>query len=243
MAVSKHLKHFLALVLVMCTSLFCTQQKKQNGIETEIKEAASKEKYTFYKKGNNKLQFVISRPNKTDAKIKLCIAAAFTKLDNYKIDGAYAVKGICNNFSAANKTLGGGILIEGTSVKIFPTKKGALVNDSLKKTIESNKASFFQQIQMIENGVAAKFKDNKLFQRRGIAILKNGEIAIVESKNAITLKTFADDLVELKVQQLLYTDMGSWDEGWYKNKEGKTITIGTSLAETDKQSNWVIFSE
>jgi hypothetical protein len=95
---------------------------------------------------------------------------------------------------------------------------------------------------MIESGKAAKFKDLKVFQRRGIAKFKNGKTAIIESNEAITLKVFADDLVELGVQDLLYTDMGSWDEGWYRDPAtGKVVVIGKDRSQTKRQSNWVVF--
>ena len=69
-------------------------------------------------------------------------------------------------------------------------------------------------------------------------------MAIIESKQAITLKVFSDDLVLLGVQQLIYTDMGSWDEGWYKDpSSNKLVTIGQDLSQTSKQSNWIIFKK
>ncbi len=70
--------------------------------------------------------------------------------------------------------------------------------------------------------------------------MKNGRTAVVESNKMITLKTFSEDLAALGVMNLLYTDMGYWDEGWYK-AGGKTITLGHYLSQTDKQSNWVVF--
>ena len=49
-------------------------------------------------------------------------------------------------------------------------------------------------------------------------------------------------LVLLNVKQLIYTDMGAWDEGWYKNPINNTLVkIGKDLSQTDKQSNWIIF--
>jgi hypothetical protein len=67
---------------------------------------------------------------------------------------------------------------------------------------------------------------------------------MIESKESITLKVFSEDLVILGVMQLIYTDMGSWDEGWYKNqKNNKIVIIGQDLSQTAKQSNWVVFKK
>ena len=92
-------------------------------------------------------------------------------------------------------------------------------------------------------GVASR-KDKKLFQRRGIAILNDNSIAIIESEQAITLEVFSKDLVLLNVKQLIYTDMGAWDEGWYRNPLHNALKkIGKDLSQTDKQSNWIVFKK
>ena len=177
-----------------------------------------------------------------DQNILVCIPAAFTNLNNLKVDGIYSVNGITRNKDVINKTLGGVFYIENNSCKIFQSNNGKLFNDSLLAIVKSQKTSFFQQIQCIENGKAAKFKDKKLFQRRGIAILKDNSIAIIESTEAITLEVFSNDLVLLNVRQLIYTDMGAWDEGWYRNPVNNIpIKIGKDLSQTAKQSNWIVF--
>lgn len=211
-------------------------------ISIEKKIGKSKTTYTFIKKNNCKISFEHKRPDKTDKTILACIPAAFTELTNYKVDGIYAINGKIENKKSINKTLGGVFYIENGICKVFQSGKGKLFNDSLLKLATKNKASFFQQIQCIQNGKAASFKDQKLFQRRGIAILKDNSIAIIESYENITLKVFSEDLALLGVSQLIYTDMGAWDEGWYKTPATqKIVTIGRDLSQTSKQSNWIIF--
>ena len=210
-------------------------------LSTETLKAKSGNEYLVIYKNSSKIDFEISRPEKKDTTIYLCIAGAFTTLDNYSIDGLYISKGKTGNKNIINHSVGGAIKMINGQCEIFSSNKGKLLNDSLISEIENKSGSLFQQIQMIENGIAAKFKDTKLFQRRGIIIFKNGKTAIAESKNAITLKVFADDLAELGTNNLLYTDMGAWDEGWYKNENGKMISLGYNHSETSKQSNWVVF--
>ena len=190
------------------------------------------------------MDFVVGqRPDQKDRNIVLSIAGAFTDLNTDKVDGIYMSNGTSGNTAKKNSTLGGAIKIVNGDCEIFPSKKGKLLNDSIIKVLSPKKASFFQQIQMIENGTAAKFKDVKLFQRRGIAKFKNGKTAIIESDEAITLKVFADDLVELGVNSLLYTDMGAWDEGWYRDPvKGNIVVMGKDKSQTARQSNWVVFS-
>jgi hypothetical protein len=211
-------------------------------ISVETKIGKSKTTYTFINKKNCKISFETKRPDKADKNTLVCIPAAFTNLNNLKVDGIYSVNGITRNKDVINKTLGGVFYIENNSCKIFQSNNGKLFNDSLLAIVKSQKTSFFQQIQCIENGKAAKFKDKKLFQRRGIAILKDNSIAIIESTEAITLEVFSNDLVLLNVRQLIYTDMGAWDEGWYRNPVNNIpIKIGKDLSQTAKQSNWIVF--
>lgn len=213
-------------------------------ISIETKTGGSGTHYTFIKKNTCSIGFTDKRPDKNDATILACIPAAFTNLDNNKVDGIYAVNGKIENAKVVNTTLGGVFYIENHSCRIFQSHKGLLFKDSLLNIAKSNKASFFQQIQCIQNGTAASFKDKKIFQRRGIAILKDNSVAIIESKEAITLKAFSDDLVLLGVKQLIYTDMGSWDEGWYKDPTTHKLTvIGTDLSQTARQSNWVVLKK
>ncbi len=213
-------------------------------ISIETKTGKSNSNYLFIKKNACEIIFTDKRPDKSDAKILVCIPAAFTNLSNIKIDGIYAVNGVIGNTTVINRSLGGVFYIEKNTVKMFQSAKGKLFNDSLLSIIKTNKASCFQQIQCIQNGKAASFSDTKIFQRRGIAILNDNTIAIIESKEAITLKVFSEDLVLLGVKQLIYTDMGSWDEGFYKDPvTNKTVVIGRDLSQTAKQSNWIIFKK
>jgi hypothetical protein len=225
-------------------SLFVVNSVFAQTISLETKSGKSNTRYTFIKKNKCSVAFTDKRPDKNDPTVVACIAAAFTNLQNLHVDGIFAVNGKILNQGVINKTLGGVFYIENNTCRIFQSGKGKLFNDSLLSLAKKNKASFFQQIQCIQNGKAASFSDKKIFQRRGIAILKDNSIAIIESREAITLKVFSDDLVLLGVKQLIYTDMGSWDEGYYKDPAtGKTIVIGYDLSQTAKQSNWIIFKK
>jgi hypothetical protein len=210
-------------------------------VSVELKKGASGNAYTLIYQNSSFISFETSRPDKTDTSIYLCIAAAFTRLDDFSIDGLYICKGKTGNINSVNHTIGGAVKIINGQCSIFPTAKGKALTDSLIRAIENKKGSLFQQIQMIENGSAATFKDVQLFQRRGIVIFKDGRTAIAESVRAITLKTFANDLVGLGAKDLLYTDMGSWDEGWYRNNEGQLKILGNNRSQTSKQSNWIVF--
>jgi hypothetical protein len=210
-------------------------------VETK-KGASGLSSYTIIYKNAAKIDFEITRPDKKDTNILLCIAGAFTGLDKYDIDGLYICKGKTGNKDKVNKTLGGAIAIIEGECTIFPTTKGKLLTTTFTTTIEEQKGSLFQQIQMIENGSVASFKDTLLFLRRGIVVFTNGKTAVVESKTPITLKTFASDVAAFEAKDLLYTDMGAWDEGWYRSPiNGSIAPLGYDHSQTARQSNWVVF--
>lgn len=234
------MKQVLSVFIMMVTVNISFAQT----ITIETKQGKSGAHYTFINENKCAIIFTDKRPDNNDKTILACIPAAFTNLQNYKVDGIYAIYGKTENRSVINTTLGGVFYIEKNKCKIFQSGKGKLFNDSLLNVAIANHASFFQQIQCIQNGKAATFTDKKIFQRRGIAILKDNTIAIIESKEAITLKIFSEDLVVLGVVQLIYTDMGAWDEGMYKEPtSGKKIVIGKDFSQTSKQSNWIIFKK
>jgi len=119
-----------------------------------------------------------------------------------------------------------------------------LFSQSFVGAVEKNKSSLFQQFQIVVSGKAAKFKDKKLYQMRALVQFKDGRSGVIESKGDLSFKDFNLDLVGLGVENALYTDMGAWDEGWYRNqesKEGKIVTIGNDRSKTDKQTNWLVF--
>lgn len=208
----------------------------------ENKKATSGYNYTFFYKNNLLMDVSLKRPDKNDKNILICIPAAYTDLQSYFVDGLYIDNGKVYNKNKVNHSLGGAIKIINGNCEIFPTQKGKLLNDSLINLIVSKKGSLFQQIQMVEKGVGAKYKDTKLFQRRAIVKLKGNKTAVIESYEHITLTAFTKDLLELGAVDAIYTDMGAWDEGWYR-QDNKLITIGRMKSQTDKQCNWVVFKE
>lgn len=224
--------------------LFAGLWLKGQVIGVDTKSGESGTHYTFLKKNACTIHFQTTRPSKADTQVVLCIPAAFTDLGTSQVDGVYGVDGKIGNRTKINTSLGGVFVIEKKSCRMFQSQKGKLFNDSLFKILETGRASFFQQLQCIQHGKAATFKDQKVFQRRGIAILKDHSVAVVESQEAITLTVFANDLTKLGVMELIYTDMGAWDEGWYKDpKTAKVITIGKDLSQTARQSNWIVFKK
>jgi hypothetical protein len=240
----KGLLAFTLIFLVASSASFLTFsfKNKVSGdtlLRVETKKTASGNNYTIIYQGNLKIDVSLIRPDKTNKNILLCIPGAYTDLMSLKVDGLFIDNGKVYNRNKVNTSLGGAIKIINGACEIFPTNKGKLLNDSLVNLLIDKKGSLFQQIQMVEKGKPAKYKDVKEFQRRAIVKLKGNKTAVIESYEHITLTAFTRDLLELGAYDALYTDMGSWDEGWYK-QNNEVITIGRIRSQTDKQCNWVV---
>lgn len=239
------------LFLLLLLPLFSCIQVNSDGtkvVENNPDSVVSKnntedEFYSVFYLNNLRIELRDKRPSKSDTAIKLCIPAAFTQLDDGSIDGLFIINGIFTKREKVNHHLGGGFLIINDKISIFKTDDGKYLTESWKDSIANLKGSFFQQIQMVRDGENLEFhKDQKRFQRRAVAVFVDGKIAVIESKSPITLQEFANDLMKMKVQDAIYTDMGSYDEGWVRNLENGAISvIGNSRIETEKQSNWLIF--
>ncbi|MFI5148192.1 MAG: hypothetical protein ACHQRM_00550 [Bacteroidia bacterium] len=230
-------------IICLLLSGFKIPSSTSSPLTTEVRKGPSGlSDYTIIYKNKGKIGFMTTRPDVKDTTILLSIAGAFTRLTDYGIDGLNICNGKTGNKDRMNHTLGGAIKIVDGECSFFATNKGSRLTDSLIASLEQKKASLFQQILMIDKGLVAHFKDTLLFVRRGVVQFAKGRTAIIESTKPITLKTFASDLHSFGVQELLYTDMGSWDEGWYRNPlTGALMPLGYDHSRTNKQSNWVIF--
>ena len=124
-------------------------------------------------------------------------------------------------------------------VKIDDINKYDNKTDSLFELVKAQKESLIQQILLVKDGIAMKFSSKDKFQRRCICTKNDGGNFIIESLESITLSQFSIDLVALNIDAAIYTDMGSWDEGWYKSGPN-LVKIGNSRKNTNKQCNWFL---
>lgn len=237
-------KKFLTLILLAQIGLNFVAQKSVAAeappVEVESKIAPSGNHYNLFYRGRNDVRFETKRPSQADQRIVLCIPAAFTTFDQ-KIDGVFVCNGVAGNADKVNNRIGGALKIIAKECTIFPTQAGRLLNASLIDEVSKAKGSLFQQFQVVVSGSGEKFSDKSRFQRRGIALLNDGKLAILESTESITLTQLGTDAAALGVRDLLYTDMGPWSEGWYRNAKGVVCVIGQDRSLTYRQTNWLTF--
>ncbi|MBY0551624.1 MAG: hypothetical protein K2W95_30355 [Candidatus Obscuribacterales bacterium] len=215
------------------------QSRPSSGARIDVlsKTARSGVRYQLYFNNNCSAAFSNFRPNARDGKLFFCIPAAFTASDN-NIDGVFICNGKVGNSDRVNPRIGGAMIIQDGACRIFPTNGGKLLTPEFVNHSAARKDSLFQQFQVVIQGHGEKFSDKTVCQRRGIATFADGKLAILESIDPLSLTDFGLDAAGFGVQDLLYTDMGPWSEGWYRNAEGKIIVIGQSRSLTHKQTNW-----
>ncbi|MCU0433356.1 MAG: hypothetical protein MUC87_07890 [Bacteroidia bacterium] len=233
-----------ALILTHCRPDNAAAQRAQpgfKGIVTDTLLIDSQQYFEYALPQGSHFDFTLKRPSKTDTTVLLCVAAAFTRLDNGGVDGLYAVKG--KTGGAISNRLGGGcVLLPPHNPLIAGTRDGtALTKGWIDSTIVKKKAGYFQQLQLVRDAKALRYgKDQSLFQRRALVTYAYKPAAIIESASEITLQQFADALAKTGAQDALYLDMGGWDEGWIRTGRTQCTRIGLMCTQTARQSNWLI---
>lgn len=233
---------------LLCCALLAEPAPAGNDNQSTLsvlqKTASSGNHYLLLQAGEPlAVDFAVARPQVSDPETLLCIPAAFTSARG-SISGFYALKGVSFNLAGTDRAISGAIEFKDGNFRIFDTDRGALINKEMIERIKTEKTSMFQQFQVVKGKQAEPFKDKTHYQRRCIANMSDGKRAIIESDESITLTAFAKDLVELGVNDAVYTDMGEYDEGWYKDpSNGRAKAIGQIRLKTDKQSNWVVFKK
>lgn len=172
------------------------------------------------------------RPQK-NGKTHLVVPAAFTKPNN-KIDGLFIENGNLIN-SNINEKLNGICVITNNKLKI------GRYSQLIKNEAISKNQSLFQQILLVFDSKIVKcelFRSDLNLRRALVEI--NSQYYLVESKNRVSILDFQSALITSKVKNAIYLDMGTYSEGWYRN-ENKTFTIGETMIQTIRQSNWLVF--
>lgn len=234
-------KHAFLILLLVITSLMIGELSLP-AFAMEVNDGTlGSHHYTIYYLDSNNLQFRTTRPDKNDHNLLLCIPAAFTDAYN-GIDGLAITDGKVIASNIDNQVGGAAVILNG-DFDIVPTDGGKLLAGKFIEALRASGGSLFQQFQLVRDGAPESFRDKSLFQRRAMVTFREGRKAVIESKEPLTLNQFAHDLANQDVLNALYTDMGDWDEGWYRHDDGKLQVIGHVKSATDKQTNWVVFAK
>ena len=169
----------------------------------------------------------------------LCIPAAYTDLHDFSIHGLFIEKGI----RIKNERLTGlkGIcIIKTTGIEILHINE---LDDKLLFNIKKNEYSLFQQSLLVYNYRLVEYGNFNDYRtkRRALAI-KDNKLYVCESSSPVFFKDFQRALVNAGIKSAIYTDMGSWSEGWYRDYRNNINYIGDNFKNTHRQSNWFVLT-
>jgi hypothetical protein len=212
-------------------------KSKNPGVITLNQEASTCAIELFYPFGLN-IKVAVKRPL-NDESTFLSVAGAYTSKTG-TIDGIFIQNGEIIN-KEINKLLNGVCVIKNNnSISIENTNT---IDDAFTNKVLNEKSSMFQQTLLIKNKniIECKLFGNNVNLRRSLVKFSDSSFLVCESSRAMTIMEFQKALKEIGASDAVNLDMGSWSEGWYKNSLGHK-TIGGSFINTDKQTNWIIYT-
>ncbi len=168
----------------------------------------------------------------------MVVPAAYTDKQN-RIDGLCFLNGnkVANNI---NTNLTGFCMLRNNTIEIKSLKE---LTPILQQSIVTNKATLFQQSLLVLNSqiISCNLFGNTRSKRRAL-VKFNNSYCIAESVGPLAIADFQKALIRIKATSAINLDMGSWSEGWYKNKQGNQVKIGDNMSSTRQQTNWLILS-
>lgn len=148
---------------------------------------------------------------------KMCVPAAFTDTDG-KVVGAYRYKG---------KTY------QREKYKMKVSLKGDIFYISSKWMSDNG----FQQLTLVLDSRAMRFKDKSKAIRRALCKDKNGAF-LLESNFPMTLSAFAIECSKCSTNAT-YLDMGEYGYGYIKKNNTVKPLFILGIATQHKQTNWL----
>ncbi len=183
-------------------------------------------------------------PNINDSTIALCVAAAFTGelLNEFKstnVAGDYVVNGkLKKGYKCRVNT---GFLATVNGVPFIASV------DKQQEWLKNNHTAdfcMFQQVLLVQNGknvyTGKPIKATSKNIYRAACIMNDGNFAVIQSQDTLSLGRFISSLIDLGVSDALYLDMGTgWNYGWYRETR-KESPVRLFEYRTPYQTNWLL---
>ena len=153
-------------------------------------------------------ELMVGVPDIFDKSIVMATQAADNRADNGKIVGAFVVKGQPLSWGLSKKGYCG--IIDGKLTV------GVADNSPLFEEATEKSGYFFRQYPLVDNGVLVENEPKGKSIRKALCN-RNGEIMIVMSQTPESFHDFAQALVDMKVDNAIYT-VGSTSYGYFRDK-------------------------
>ena len=211
-------------------------------VRREGRTTRNGEQYALFYPEGLSVRLVTRRPDPADDRVALSVAAAYTDLDTDQPLDLLVCAGHLRQAAATVGFLDGALTLVGDSLAITRVAPGQAPPRPALERAQRQHGSVFLQELLVYDGRNQRGPGGSAFQRRALVQFADRRVAVVESAgDALTMRGFAEDLVELGARKALCLDMGDWDEGWYRMGQG-VRQLGHRRTETARQSNWLVFA-
>lgn len=180
---------------------------------------------------NAKAELSVGEPNIADKSIILIAQAADIRGDNYKILGAFVLKGEPLSWGRSRE---GYCAIIDSNIYV-----GTSSNSPLFEMATETEGYFFRQFPMVTDGAVAKTAQNNETRRKALCS-RNGQVFIVATAEPELFDDFAQALATLGVENAISLVGSSTAYGWYINAAGEQIQFGKDIHKYENE-NYILW--
>lgn len=186
---------------------------------------------SIYIPHNATAELMVGKPNKAEKDIILIAQAADIRGDNYKILGAFVLKGEPLSWGRSKK--GYCAIIDGEITV------GTSDNSPLFEKATETEGYFFRQFPMVTNGVVAETAQHNETRRKALCSRK-GQVFIAATAEPAYFDDFAQSLAALGVDNAISLVGSSTAYGWYINAAGEQIRFGEDIHKYENE-NYILW--
>jgi hypothetical protein len=222
------------------------QHSERTNVESSIFSTETNASYTeridttvnglsvsIYIPHNATAELMVGKPNIADKDIILIAQAADIRGDNYRILGAFILKG--EPLSWGRSREGYCAIIDGEITV------GTSENSPLFEKATETEGYFFRQFPMVTDGTVAKTAQNNETRRKALCS-RNGQVFIATTAEPAYFDDFAQALAALGVDNAISLVGSSTAFGWYINAAGEHIQFGEDIHKYENE-NYILWRQ
>ena len=224
-----------AITIVMAL-MVCLQMSGTEIVQTEH--------LTFYYPNFKSIDQASGKmPDISDARVEFCCEAAFTG----QLLSSFKHSNVADNHVSGGKWYQGYNCRANTGAFVWYQDKWEFMEKKKYLTGKPACQMAFCQYLLILNGKQTPMWERMRKNRTRYRALceMDGRLCLIESRKVVTLEFFIRCLMESKVSNAIYLDMGAgWNYAWYRDAKGNAHEIfpeSKKASDFQYRTNWVTF--
>ncbi len=224
-----------AITIVMAL-MVCLQMSGTEIVQTEH--------LTFYYPNFKSIDLALGKmPDISDARVEFCCEAAFTG----QLLSSFKHSNVADNHVSGGKWYQGYNCRANTGAFVWYQDKWEFMEKKKYLTGKPACQMAFCQYLLILNGKQTPMWERMRKNRTRYRALceMDGRLCLIESRKVVTLEFFIRCLMESKVSNAIYLDMGAgWNYAWYRDAKGNAHEIfpeSKKASDFQYRTNWVTF--